>query len=313
MKIRQPQSGNRRVVQRLGRQPEPLSDRSNQEEQMDMAAAFRADKAGVELRQPDRIRLARTLQHNLGNARTAQIISRSGDEVAAPALQRSVIQRGFFSKLFSGFSKKKPKKVDAKGADELIRKHFSEDLPEATKKNAKAEGHVNIVGESEFKAAYKKTYGEIDDDYEYTNAFVDRSTDPPTVWGHKKRINPTTVLHEGMHFYSNLAWKNTVGFNANEGVTEYFTRLTVAKEKLPERDNYQEQYDEIVALCAKVGEAKINAAYFKGEVDAVKEALDAAAAAGAFDEWVQAMKDGDWGKARAALSKTATPVESGGG
>jgi hypothetical protein len=245
------------------------------------------------------------LQRVLGNARTAGLLAppAPGDAVSARVQREG--EEGETE------TEKKPEKVDAKRADELVRKHFEADLPEATKKNAKAEGHVNIVGEAEFKGAYERVFGEIDDDYPYTNAFVDRSTDPPTVWGHKDRINPTTVLHEGMHFYSNLNWKNTTGFNANEGVTEYFTRQVVAKEKLPARTNYEDQFKEIEALVGVVGDDKMRAAYFNGDVEGVKKALDAAAGAGAFDRWVAAMKDSKWSDARKALTKAPEPAPTG--
>lgn len=256
-----------------------------------------------------------SLQRTIGNARTAALLAppaHGGSHQAGVDVQRAPdLQRGIFGTIAKGLRKAFGTKVDAKRADKLVRKHFEKDLPEATKKNAKAEGHVNIVDEAEFSAAYERVYGEIDDDYEYTNAFVDRSTDPPTVWGHKKRINYSTVLHEGMHFYSNLNWKNTTGFNANEGVTEFFTRQVVEKENFPDRDNYEDQFNEVKALVDVVSESTMRNAYFSGDVDGVKNALNAAAGDGAFDRWVQAMQDKKWGDARKALTKAPEPAPSG--
>lgn len=292
-----------------------------------LSIAQASERFDAPLPQRQRAGVVLSLQRTLGNARTSSLLStfpQPGSKVGTsrlldtspglalrsageplPVQRVPDVQRGIFGAIKKLFG---PKKVDAKGADKLIRKHFAEDLPESTKKNAQAQGHVNIVGESEFKVAYERVFGEIDDDYELTNAFVERATDPPTVWGHKARINPTTVLHEGMHFYSNLAWKNTTGFNANEGLTEYFTRQTVAKEKLTERDNYQDQFDEISALANIVGDSAMREAYFSGNVEGVKNSLDRSASPGAFDAWVQAMKGGDYSAARAALTKAQDPV-----
>lgn len=256
-----------------------------------------------------------SLQRAIGNARTSTLLAPragSGSHEAGIDVQRApALQRGILGGIAKGFRKVFGTKVDAKRADKLVREHFEKDLPEATKKNARAEGHVNIVDEAEFSAAYERVYGEIDDDYQYTNAFVDRGTDPPTVWGHKKRINYSTVLHEGMHFYSNLNWKNTTGFNANEGVTEFFTRQVVEKENFPDRDNYEDQFNEVKALVDVVSESTMRNAYFGGDVDGVKNALNAAAGDGAFDRWVQAMQDKKWGDARKALTKAPAPAPSG--
>lgn len=297
------------------RRPVAAQEAETSSAALNIQAVARAAATGNPVPPARRPAAVLTLQRTIGNARTSALLARPAhaDALAGDvALQRAPgLQRGFFGNIAKGLRKAFGTKVDAKRADKLVRKHFEKDLPEATKKNAKAEGHVNVVEDAEFRVAYERVYGEIDDDYDYTNAFVDRSTDPPTVWGHKKRTNYSTVLHEGMHFYSNLNWKNTTGFNANEGVTEFFTRQVVEKENFPDRDNYEEQFNEIKALVGVVGEGTMRNAYFNGDVDGVKNALDAAGGNGAFDRWVQAMQDKKWGDARNALKKAPEPVTSG--
>ena len=58
---------------------------------------------------------------------------------------------------------------------------------------------------------------------------------------------------------------------------------------------------EMKAGLAIVGDAKIEAAYFDGDLDGVKDALDADKGAGTFDEVVDAMKNEDYGRANITI------------
>lgn len=194
-------------------------------------------------------------------------------------------------------------------ADTLIRRQYGGNLVDAIAAGTQAEGRIQVVDDAQYRVAYQNRYGSIDEDYPNVNAFVDRSTTPPTVWIHRDRQRPTTVLHEALHLYSNAAVRTTYGNKVNEGITEYFTRQIVREQNLPDRtDLYDDEYAEVNALAEICGEDVLRRAYFEGNIAGLQSAIDTARSAGTFAAWVAAMQGEDWAAARAALTAAPAPA-----
>ena len=117
------------------------------------------------------------------------------------------------------------------------------------------------------------------------------------------------MLHEATHLYSNSAVRTTYGSQVNEGITEYFTRIIVREQNLPERTGlYDDEYGEVTALVKICGEDVLRHAYFEGNIAGLQSAIDTARGAGTFATWVAAMQAEDWATARAALAPKPTPA-----
>nr|MCU0514954.1 hypothetical protein [Anaerolineae bacterium] len=110
--------------------------------------------------------------------------------------------------------------TSASKADEHIRNYLADYTGEAVKAGRQVAGQVSVVDGKDWEEAYDREFGD-DGQEDTTNAFVDQQG---LIWVHKKRGNAGTVIHEGVHKYANGVFLSEVGFNFNEGVTEYFTR-----------------------------------------------------------------------------------------
>lgn len=153
-------------------------------------------------------------------------------------------------------------------ADEYIRQYLAPQVEEAVKAGRKVEGMVAVVDGTEWADAYKREFGD-DGEEDTTNAFVEYTS--RNIWIHKNRGNAGTIIHEGVHKYTVPAFKTEVGFQFNEGITEYFTRK-VTDALNYRRRNYQSNYLFAKEFVSYVGEDKVAKAYFDGAVDELKEA-----------------------------------------
>jgi hypothetical protein len=126
------------------------------------------------------------------------------------------------------------------------------------------------------------------------------------VWVERNSGNPGSVIHEGLHKYSDAAVLSTLGFNANEGMTEYFTRLITTDLGIA-RANYGSNHELITALVAVTTKDVMAATYFDGNIDGLKNAFikyrsDTKAdtpelGAQVWSTWVAKMRAGEWAKA----------------
>jgi hypothetical protein len=158
-----------------------------------------------------------------------------------------------------------------KEADDLIRDKLKDHVAKAVKANKQIAGQIAVVTGSDWEAAYKYEYGSIDDEEPTTNAFVATKLDR-RVFVHADRGNPGTVIHEGMHKYSNLKIKNTFGSSLNEGVTEFFTRK-ITDELSIARSNYEDNYAAAKKMADTLTEDVVAKAYFDGDLDGLKKAF----------------------------------------
>ena len=135
---------------------------------------------------------------------------------------------------------------------------------------------------------------------------------------------PLTVAHERLHQLSDPRFKDLFGSRLNEGVTENFSReihhdMRIAT-RVPFRDEVPESYmremtrktgvaPEVYSeeqnlanmLVARVGEEPVAKAYFKGDLGAMREALDSAKGKGAYGRFVEALLDDNFAAAARVL------------
>jgi hypothetical protein len=204
---------------------------------------------------------------------------------------------------------------------------FFRDLVEdKVKGGTKAEGHVHIHDPDGFKtvcvayymsrlnaatgATYTKEEAEAQEPN--TNAFRDGTG----IHLHQDRGEPGTAIHESMHLFCDTAVRDQGGFNLNEGFTEYFAKELCKEQKIKRGDFYPDQYRAVLSLCNLVGEDLLADAYFKGDIDSLRTAVDTKAGkgiyhsireffggakkggAGTFDTWVGHIKAGEYDEAK---------------
>ncbi len=194
-------------------------------------------------------------------------------------------------------------------ADEIIRDKMSAYVTEAVKKGKKIEGQVAVVAGDDWDRAGVAHYGRDvwfnavpTPKKDAINGFVDGKG---RVWVERNSGNPGTVIHEGLHKYSADTVLNKLGFNTNEGMTEYFTRL-ICDDLGIVRGNYTNQHDLITALATTATTKQIVAsAYFDGEVNGLRKAFikyridtkgdKRSLARKIWDAFVHNFKNGNWG------------------
>jgi hypothetical protein len=117
----------------------------------------------------------------------------------------------------------------------------------------------------------------------------------------KERADLGTQLHEGLHLFSDDRWRKRMGYNVNEGVTEYFTRK-LGPEVQVERDDssFLRQYTSASHLVTAATEPVVAAAYFNGEIAALKTAVDARGK-GTWEKWLGFLDANDFKHANALL------------
>jgi hypothetical protein len=239
---------------------------------------------------PVRASLARAVQAGVGNRAVAGMLMRD-PPASAPAK----------------VAHKTGKEVD----DALDASPFFAKLVEAKHKaGTKAEGHVHIHDDAGFEEAYVKmaltktnpdtgnvfTEAEARARSKNVNAFADKGE----IHLHESRGEPGTAIHESMHLFSD-AYTKKMGYNANEGTTEYFTRKLCAELKIARGTFYPSQLASVEKLVTTVGEDVVAAAYFQDKLAELETALDAKKEAGTFGKWLTAMKASKYADADALL------------
>ena len=119
---------------------------------------------------------------------------------------------------------------------------------------------------------------------------------------HKERADLGTQLHEGLHLFCHDAWRR-MDYNVNEGVTEYFTRKLGADVGVQRGDeSFLREYTSVTHLVAAVGEAAVAAAYFRGDIAALEQRVDARAGRrGTWDDWLAQLNGSSFKGANAIM------------
>jgi hypothetical protein len=110
-----------------------------------------------------------------------------------------------------------------------------------------------------------------------------------------------TVIHESIHFFQDISYYDKVRSNANEGTTEYFTRLICDEHQITRSQKYPLQYECIKKLVLICSEDKLAEAYFQGNIYALERVVDASKGQGTFQMWIYSMDDGDFDNANFIL------------
>lgn len=117
----------------------------------------------------------------------------------------------------------------------------------------------------------------------------------------RERADLGTQIHEGMHAHSHDSWSSRMNYAVNEGVTEYFTRK-VGPEVAVHRDDssFLREYTSATHLVTVATEPVVAAAYFEGQLDGLKQAVDAKGA-GTWDTWTGFLDVSDFKSANKLL------------
>ena len=249
--------------------------------------------------EPLRVAMMRQAQQGYGNRAVGRMLAR----VPNPELESKPAAIGH----------KTGKEVDAYlDASPFFKKLVAD----AVKAGKKAEGHVHIWTKAEFLTkceAYLKgkrnpdTHATFTDDEakefaKNVNAFQDANE----IHVNEERGEAATTVHESMHLFAFATVANKVGFNANEGMTEFFTKKLCAAQTpaIPRGDFYPDQHKSVKKLVDYVGEDTVAEAYYHGKLAELEAAVDkkaGASGAGTYSKWLGYMKLGKYAEADALL------------
>jgi hypothetical protein len=219
-------------------------------------------------------------------------------------------------------------------ADTFIRTNI-EDFPHlkpfiqaAVGAGKQGEGYVASISPEDWAIVYGVEFPHDSvEEQEDTNAYAStKNADGPAIL-HADRGTPSTAIHESMHRYAPDDVLDTFGFDFNEGITEYFTRLLTnqkaepAKNGGPERTNYQGQVTFVREAIRILGATKTDQEtvlaqiYFEGRLNLLEAKFTAAHLAKtptmtvaeqgtAWTTFITHVKDGEWTQAKAQLPAT---------
>lgn len=166
------------------------------------------------------------------------------------------------------------------------------------------EGHIHVDDAATFRAAciaYIMAAGSTREKAESMEPNISAFRDRDDVHVHEGRGQFTTTIHESMHRFSDAAFQTQLGFNANEGATEYFTRIVCRDQGLSRSGFYESPLASIELLVSTTSREFVADAYFKGAMGLLKIAVDGAKEVGTFDRWKVAIKAGNHTRADALL------------
>jgi hypothetical protein len=250
------------------------------------------------------------LQRSAGNRAVSQVLARD----ANPALERRPAVRPPKPKLRTG------REVDAI----FDASPYFKDLVGARMKKVSLAKAMKVDDEGPFETAwveYAKRSFNPDTNANYTEdeakrylttkgvrAFQDE--DHGEVHIRKERADLGTQLHEGLHLFSDDGWKRHMGYSANEGVTEWFTRK-LGPEVGVERDDssFLREYTSVTHLREVVDESVLAAAYFEGDVAGLQAKVDERRGKGAWRRWLAFLDANDF-KGANALMREPAPADS---
>jgi len=174
--------------------------------------------------------------------------------------------------------------------------------------------NVTVLNEAGIKKAWDDRYGE--GSYDGSNGQAEgpdgplegfTDVDTGEIFINKDAQEVDTVPHEILHKHEDGAVHAQMGERFNEGITEYLTQKAVSGAGFEPSSSYPDELRITQKLAGIVGDSVIEKAYFNGDVDSLKTALDDNKGAGTFDEVVAAMKAEDYGKAGTTLD-TGVPA-----
>jgi hypothetical protein len=302
------EKGGRSARARRIRQIQPLKQAEETRAQPEAAAP---EAAGSDERQ-----LLAMSARLAGNAATAslsrQLLARRTD--AAPTMGGQIVNRLYAGAAPGGATllREKVKHTEGKtvdtyaSADPFLKAYVKTKIEGGTK----AEGHVHIQNAADFKKktveylmahlneATSKTYTKAE--AEAFEPDINAYQDAGEIYIHEERGETGTAIHESMHLYANDSYVSTLGFNINEGTTEYFTRVITAEQKITRGSFYPSQYASVNKLVGATSKDTLADAYFNGKIKEMGDAVEGKAK-GAWASWKDFMKKGKYSDADALL------------
>lgn len=236
-----------------------------------------------------RVAAARSAQQGYGNHAVSRVLARDPN----PALEKKPTVRPPKPKLRTG------REVDAI----FDASPYFKDLVGAKMKKVTLEKAMKIDTDAEFETAWidyakrsdnpktKQNYTEGEaKEYLATRgvrAFQDE--DRGEVHIRKERSDLGTQLHEALHLFCDDRWKKRMNYDANEGVTEFFTRKIGPEVQVERDDNsFLQQFTSATHLVAAAGEQVVASAYFEGDIAGLKKTIDGRKAdgEGTWEKWL---------------------------
>lgn len=280
------------------RRPGEVRARAERTEEL---LALSARELGARGSYAARVAAAYGAQRSLGNHAVTRVLARDPN----PALKRGATERPPKQKLRTG------REVDAI----FDASPFLKDLVGAKLGKHKLQKAMKIDDEAAFERAWleyaqrsinpKTNHNFTEQEAKEFNAregvraFQDE--DRGEVHIRKERADLGTQLHEGLHLFSSDRWRTHMGYNVNEGVTEYFTRK-LGPEVQVERDDgsFLRQYTSTTHLVTAVTEPVVAAAYFDGDIAALKTAVDGKGK-GTWEKWLGLLDANNFKEANALM------------
>jgi len=200
--------------------------------------------------------------------------------------------------------------VTPREADKYIRDQFGPNVAGAIAAGISAEASdIKFVDEARFARAFEcanKFYaaqGSPPDDTPVNQviAFVDpHPLTPRRVYVCTTRRTADTIIHEALHLYTSPEWR--MPQRVNEGTTEYFTRRIADQQHTQIFEKaYPCSFKAVASLVRVVHEEPLRRAYFQGDVDALKTAVNAGRPATTFDDWVFKVALAEYERARGLI------------
>jgi hypothetical protein len=242
------------------------------------------------------------LQRYYGNRAVSQVLARD----ANPALERRPTVRPPKPKLRTG------REVDAI----FDSSPYFKDLVGAHMKKVTLAKAMKVDDEATFETAWveyaKRSYNP-DTQANYTEeeakrylatkgvrAFQDE--DHGEVHIRKERADLGTQLHEGLHLFCDDGWKRHMGYSANEGVTEWFTRkIGPEVDVIRDDSSFLREYTSVTHLLEVVDETALAAAFFEGDVAGLEAKVDARKGKGTWKRWLGLLDANDFKGANALM------------
>ena len=200
-----------------------------------------------------------------------------------------------------------PQKITPAEADAIIERDYGDALPSDKRGAGLGQASTKVLDDDAFRKVYEDAFGD-DGEYEITNAFADPAKGE--VYIHEERDNGGTALHETLHMYSHDNFRGGLSRAMNEATTEYLTQKETAGRGIDRSEIYPEERAAISELADLVGDDAIEQAYFGGDVDQLKAAVDEQAGDGAWDNFADAVGRGELDAARSALRPPEAPADA---
>jgi hypothetical protein len=118
---------------------------------------------------------------------------------------------------------------------------------------------------------------------------------------HINRGETATTIHESVHSFSHDSYSRRVGSKANEGTTEYFTRVICTEQGIIRGNIYPDELRSVEKLVATSSREILAAAYFQGNIADLENTINSAKGAGTFAQWITFMCHGQFASADALL------------